>query len=107
MLQDLCDCDPNTLSLFQLKVLEDLNYVRNINKQRPDFDAICKHISRSEASNIYKTTVANIINALNVFIFTKKATKLLQLLLKNYVMKLICLSQPATPLQHHSTFWKH
>ena len=64
MLQDLCDCDPNTLSLFQLKVLEDLNYVRNINKQRPDFDAICKHISRSEASNIYKTTVANIIDAL-------------------------------------------
>lgn len=106
MLQDSCECDPNTLSMLQPKALQAIDSIK-INKQPSDIDAIYKHISKSEASNIYKTTVANIINALNVFIFTKKATKLLQLLLKNYVMKLICLSQPATPLQHHSTFWKH
>ena len=58
MLQDLFQCDPNTLSLFQPKVL------RNINKQHPDADAIYKHISRAEASNLDKITVANVIDAL-------------------------------------------
>ena len=60
--QNSSECNPNTLSLFQPKVLEVIDYIRNINKQRPDVDAIYKHISRSEASNIHKTTVSNIID---------------------------------------------
>ena len=50
--------------MFQPKVLEAIDYIRNINIQRLDIDAIYKHISRSEASNIDKTTVANIIDPL-------------------------------------------
>ena len=64
MLQDLFQCDPSTLSLFQPKVLEAIDYIRNINKQRPDVDGIYKHISRAEASNLDKITVANVIDAL-------------------------------------------
>ena len=63
MLQDSCECDPKTPSFFQRKVLEKA-YIRQINKQRHDADAIYKHISRSEASNIDKTTVADVIDTL-------------------------------------------
>ena len=62
MLQDSCECDPNALSLGQPKVLDATDYLRNINKQLPDFDPIYKHIVRSEASNIDKITLSNIIN---------------------------------------------
>ena len=64
MLQGSCECDVNTLSMIQLNVLEAIGYIRNISKQRPDFDALCKLTSRSEASNIYKTTAENIMGAL-------------------------------------------
>ena len=65
MLQDSCECDPNALSLGQPKVLDATDYIRNINKQLPDFDPIYKHIVRSEASNIInKTTVINVVDAL-------------------------------------------
>ena len=46
--------------MFQLNVLEAIDYIR----QCPDFDAIYIHISRSQASNVDKTTVENIIGAL-------------------------------------------
>ena len=52
------------LPLFHPKVLEAIDYIRNLNKQHPHVDAIYKHISRSEASNIDKPTVANIIDVL-------------------------------------------
>ena len=55
------ECDPITLTLFQPKVLEAIDYIRNINKLHPDVDVIYKQISRSKASNIYKTTFASII----------------------------------------------
>ena len=92
----------------------------NIINQPPDVEATYKHISRSEASNIYEATAANITDALfdqnisesrrttsgqtSYFHFTKKATKPLQLLWKKIVMKLIYLSQTATSRQLHSTF---
>ena len=50
--------------MFQLNVLEAIDYIRNISKQCPDFDAIYIHKSRSQASNVDKTTVENIIGAL-------------------------------------------
>ena len=46
--------------MFQLNVLEAIDYIR----QCPDFDAIYIHTSRSQASNVDKTTVENIIGAL-------------------------------------------
>ena len=79
-------------------------------------------MSKSEALNIDKIIVVNIIDALidrnvtenrklcqvkYIFIFTKKATKPLELLLKKLVMKLICLPQPTTSLQLHQTLRKH
>ena len=54
MLQDSCECVSNVLSLFQSKVLDAIDYMRNIVKQPPDFDATYKHILRSEALNIYE-----------------------------------------------------
>ena len=41
MLKD--SCDPNSLSLFQPKVLVAIDYIRTINNQLPDADAIYKH----------------------------------------------------------------
>ena len=41
--------DPNTLSLFQPKVLEAVDYIRYTNKQCAYVDAIYKPISRSKA----------------------------------------------------------
>ena len=64
MLQNLCECNPNTLSLLQPKVLEAIDYIRNIDKQHHDVDAVYKRMSRSEASNIDKTTAVNVIDAL-------------------------------------------
>ena len=122
MLQDSWECNPNTVSLLQPKVLEAIDYILYINKQCHDFDAIYKHMSKSEALNIDKIIVANIIDALidrnvtenrklcqvkYIFIFTKKATKPLELLLKKLVMKLICLPLPTTSLQLHRTLRKH
>lgn len=45
------------------KGLELTDYIKNINKQRTDVDAVYKHISRSEVSNIDITTVGNVIDA--------------------------------------------
>ena len=59
MLQNLCECNPNTLSLLQPKVLEAIDYIRNTDKQHHDVDAV-----RSEASNIDKTTVVNVTDTL-------------------------------------------
>ena len=41
MLKD--SCDPNSLSLFQPKVLVAIDYIRTINNQLPDADALYKH----------------------------------------------------------------
>ena len=46
--------------MFQLNVLEAIDYIR----QCPDFNAIYIHTSRSQTSNVDKTTVENIIGAL-------------------------------------------
>ena len=45
----MCECDPNTFSLFQSNILEVIDYIGNINKQHPGVDAKYKQISRSEA----------------------------------------------------------
>ena len=50
--------------MFQSKFLEAIDYLRNINKQSSDNNAIYRHISRSEGSTIDKTTVASIIDLL-------------------------------------------
>ena len=39
MLKDSYEYDPNTLSLFQPKVIEAIDYIIKINKQHPDVDA--------------------------------------------------------------------
>ena len=38
------------------------DYIRNVNKQRPDVEAIYKYISRTEASNVNDTDIANSID---------------------------------------------
>ena len=35
----------DVLSLFQLKILAAINYIRNVNKQHPDAEAIYKYIA--------------------------------------------------------------
>ena len=120
MLQYSCECDPNTLSLFQSKILEAIGCIRNINKQRPDDDPIYKHISRLETSNMDKTTATNIIDALidrNVienrkatsvqvpyFYQHKESNKTITASPEKLEMKLICLSQPAASPKFHPTF---
>ena len=52
----------DVLSLFQSKILAAIDYIRNVNKQRPDTEAIC--ISRTEASNVNETDIVNSIDAL-------------------------------------------
>ena len=52
----------DALSLFQPKISTAIDYIRNLNKQRPDTEAICKYISRTEASNVNKTGILNSID---------------------------------------------
>ena len=52
------------LSLFQPKILAAIDYITNVNKQRPDAEAIYKNISRTEASYINKTNIVNSIDDL-------------------------------------------
>ena len=54
----------DVLSLFQPKILAANDYIRNVNKQRPDAEAIYKYISRTEASNVNKTDIVNSIDEL-------------------------------------------
>ena len=54
----------DVLSLFQPKILAAIDYIRNVNKQRPDAEAIYKYISRTEASNVNKTDIVNSIDEL-------------------------------------------
>ena len=54
----------DVLSLFQPKILAAIDYIRNVNKQRPDAEAINKYIFRTNASNINKTDIVNSINEL-------------------------------------------
>ena len=112
MLQYSCECDPNILSLFQPKVLKAIDYIRNINKQCPDVDAIYKHISRSETCNIDKPTAAKIIDAVidqnvienrritsgqaSYFHCREGTTKTVTASPEKLAMKVIYLSQPTT-----------
>ena len=54
----------DVLLLFQPKILAAIDYIRNVNKQRPDAEAIYKYISRTEASNVNKTDIVNSIDEL-------------------------------------------
>ena len=54
----------DVLSLFQPKILTAIDYIRNVNKQRPDAEAVYKYISRTEASNVNKTDIVNSIDEL-------------------------------------------
>ena len=54
----------DVLSLFQPKILSAIDYIRNVNKQCPNAEAIYKYISRTEASNINKTNIVNSIDKL-------------------------------------------
>ena len=54
----------DVLSLFQPKILAAIDYITNVNKQRPDAEAIYKNISRTEASYINKTNIVNSIDDL-------------------------------------------
>ena len=67
------------LSLFQPKILEAIDYIRNINKQRPDAEAIYWYISRTEASNVNKTDIVNNIDDLVKQNFVVKKTKKIRL----------------------------
>ena len=54
----------DVLSLLQPKILTAIDYIRNVNKQRPDAEVIYKYISRIEASNVNKTDIVNSIDKL-------------------------------------------
>ena len=54
----------DALSLFQPKILAAIDYIRNVNKQRPDAEAIYKYISRTEASNVNKIDIVHSIDEL-------------------------------------------
>ena len=54
----------DVLSLFQPKILAAMDYIRNVNKQRPDTEAIYKYVSGTEASNVNKTDIVNSIDEL-------------------------------------------
>ena len=47
----------DVLSLFQPKILAAIDYIRNVNKQRPDAEAIYQYISRTETSNVNKAKI--------------------------------------------------
>ena len=49
----------DALLLFQPKILAAINYIRNVNKPRPDTETTCKYIPRTEASNVKKTDMVN------------------------------------------------
>ena len=53
----------NHLSKY-VNSLTAIDYIRNVNKQRPDAEAIYKYISRTEASNVNKTDIVNSIDEL-------------------------------------------
>ena len=55
----------DVLSLFQPKTLAAIDYITNVNNQRPDAEAIYKYISRTETSYINKT---NIVNSIGDFV---------------------------------------
>ena len=46
----------DVLSLFQPKILAAIDYIRNVNKQRPD---VYRYIFRTKASNVNKTDIVN------------------------------------------------
>ena len=54
----------DVLSLLQPKILSAIDYIRNVNKQRPDREAIYKYISRTGTSNVNKTDIVNSIDEL-------------------------------------------
>ena len=54
----------DALLLFQPKILAAIDYIRNVNKQRPDAEAIYKYISRTEASNVNKIDIVHSIDGL-------------------------------------------
>ena len=54
----------DVLSLFQPKILSAIDYIRNVNKQCPNAEAIYKYISRTEPSNINKTNIVYSIDKL-------------------------------------------
>ena len=54
----------DVLSLLQPKILSAIDHIRNVNKQRPDPEAIYKYISRTETSNVNKTDIVNSIDEL-------------------------------------------
>ena len=64
MSQELTISCSDVLSLFQPKILEAIDYIRNVNKQLPDAEAIYKYISRTEGSNVNKTDIVNSIDEL-------------------------------------------
>ena len=45
-------------------MLATIDDIKNINKQRPDAEAVYKYISRTEASNVNKTDIENSIDEL-------------------------------------------
>ena len=45
-------------------MLATIDDIKNINKQRPDAEAVYKYISRIEASNVNKTDIENSIDEL-------------------------------------------
>ena len=45
-------------------MLANIDDIKNINKQRPDAEAVYKYISRTEASNVNKTDIENSIDEL-------------------------------------------
>ena len=45
-------------------MLATIDDIKNINKQRPDAEAVYKYISRTEASNVNKADIENSIDEL-------------------------------------------
>ena len=64
MSQELTSSSSDVLSLFQPNILAAIDYIRNVNKQRPGAEAISRYISRTEASNVNKTDIVNSIDKL-------------------------------------------
>ena len=64
MSQEPTSSSSDVLSLFQLKILAAIDYIRNVNKQHPDAEAVYKYISRTEASNVNKVDIVNSIDEL-------------------------------------------
>ena len=64
MSQEPTNSSNDVFLLFQPKILAAIDYIRNVNKQRTDAEAIYKYISRKEASNVNKTDIVNSIDEL-------------------------------------------